>query len=108
MNLRLAQDPQFERDVETQFEWYEAHARPGVADRFLSAVFLSLQELLRQPELGRVRPFRDERLRGFRSWFVGAPFDRLLLFYRIEGDQLVVKRLLHGARNLPRQLTESP
>jgi plasmid stabilization system protein ParE len=107
MNLRLAKDPQFERDLEIQFEWYEVNARPGVSDRFLSAVFLSLQELLRQPELGRVRRFRNERLRGFRSWIVGDPFDRLLLFYRIEGDLLVVKRLLHGARNLPRRLSET-
>jgi hypothetical protein len=38
---------------------------------------------------------------------VGDPFDRLLLFYRIEGDLLVVKRLLHGARNLPRRLSET-
>lgn len=107
MNLRLAKDLCFEQDLETQFEWYEVHARPGVSDQFLSAVYLSLQELLRQPELGRVRRFQDERLQGFRSWLVSPPFDRLLLFYRIEGNLLVAKRLLHGARNLPRRLTES-
>jgi plasmid stabilization system protein ParE len=35
-------------------------------------------------------------------------FENLLIFYRAEDEVLDAVRLMHGARNLPRRLTEPP
>lgn len=104
MTLRLARDPAFDRDLEAQFEWFFVHARPGVEERLLVCVYQTLQELLKHPEMGRLRRFRDSRLAGFRSWAVAAPFSQLIVFYRVEEELLTAKRLVHGARDIPRRL----
>jgi plasmid stabilization system protein ParE len=39
---------------------------------------------------------------------VTAPFRVHLIFYRVEGECLVVFRVMHGMRDLPRRLIEPP
>jgi toxin ParE1/3/4 len=63
------------------------------------AVEEALQFLVRHPRAGRVREFRAPRARGVRSWLVTG-FPVYLLFYRIDGGDLEIVRLLHGARDL--------
>jgi plasmid stabilization system protein ParE len=65
-----------------------------------------LSKLSRQPDLGRVRHFRNPPLHGLRSLQVDPPFNRLLIFYRHSKIEIVAERLMHGARDLPRRLTE--
>lgn len=75
----------------------------GIAQRFLTAVYDTFEELGRFPELGRRRgdvPHPDLRswhVRGFRQW---------LIFYQVETNRVLIWRVLHGARDLTKELAE--
>jgi plasmid stabilization system protein ParE len=79
-----------------------------VADRFLAAFDATVTQLAKHLSLGRPRKFRAPELRGIRSFPVGGPFGVVLVFYRFAGRSVAVERVMHGARDLPRRLLESP
>ena len=108
MSLCFRRNPFFTADVQKEFAWYWDEAGEEVAWRFETAVERTLIAIARQPGLGRERRFRHPILRGLRSFRVEPPFNRLLIFYRIEGDCIEAWRLMHGARDLPRRLAEPP
>jgi toxin ParE1/3/4 len=108
VNLSIRKSPFFQEDVTSQFEWYFDNAGEKLARRFFNAVDTTLLKLARQPDLGRRRRFKHSLLSGLRSFQVESPFDRLLIFYREQSGDLVAERLMHGARDLPRRLTEPP
>lgn len=108
MSLAIEKSPLFHADVTNQFGWYFAEAGQELAWRFLKSVDLTLFNLARQPDLGRVRRFRHPVLQGLRSFRVEPPFQRILIFYRSTEDALQAWRLMHGARDLPRRLVEPP
>ena len=75
----------------------------GIAQRFLTAAYDTFDELGRFHELGRRRndvPHPDLRswhVRGFRQW---------LVFYQVEPNRILIWRVLHGARDLSRELAD--
>jgi toxin ParE1/3/4 len=98
----------FKQDFANQFGWYVDNAGPDIARRFQVALDDSLQKIAQQPELGRRRHFKHPQLQGLRSFPVDRPFNKLLLFYRVEVEHIEAWRLMHGARDLPRRLVEPP
>jgi plasmid stabilization system protein ParE len=96
------------RDLDLQYEWYADKADEDVAERYLRAFHETKELLCRQSDLGRIRKFRDRRLAKLRSFRIEGSFEKHLIFYRVEDDTLVVFRVLHGVRNLPRRLLEPP
>jgi plasmid stabilization system protein ParE len=98
----------FIADFERQFAWYVDKAGDEIAVKFQVALDASLQKLSRLPDLGQIRHFRHPKLQNLRSYRVERPFDKLLIFYRVEGAFLQAVRLMHGSRDLPRRLVESP
>lgn len=108
MSLRLAQAADFQEDFALRARWYVREAGGEVALRYHAAVDSTLRLLCDQPELGRKRRFRHPKLQGLRSFLVQRPFNRLIIFYRVSGDVLHAVRLIHGARDLPRRLVETP
>ena len=108
MSLLIQRASFFTADFESQFAWYGERAGAEVAWKFQAALDTSLRKLSIQPDLGRLRHFRHPKLQDLRSFRVERPFDNLLVFYRVQGDVLQAVRLMHGARNLPRRLTEPP
>lgn len=88
-------------------DWYCEHASPESAERFVDIV-QATQTLTQTPALGRLRFTNRPELAGLRSWRVARPFQRHLIFYRIDSEDLLAERLIHGARNLPRRLLQSP
>ena len=108
MKLRLEQTSNFREDFALQALWYVREVGPDVARRYEEAVNATLELLSREPLLGRVRRFRHPKLQGLRSFVVQRPFNTLIVFYRTSGDTLQVWRLMHGGRDLPKRLTESP
>lgn len=93
-------------DLALQYGWYEREADRDIAERYLQAFMNTVALLVQQPEMGMVRRFQNSRLKGIRSFQMQGAFRVHLVFYRIEGDVLVVFRVLHGVRDLPRRLTE--
>lgn len=97
---------QFADDLEKQFRWYllETGLDPTpaleLAERFAAAVTRTLELLIRNPHIGRRRLVSFSELPGIRSWHLEKPFDRFLLFYRVDGTTIFAERLLEGHRRL--------
>lgn len=108
MSLAIEKSPLFRADVTKEFAWYFDKGGEELAWRFFQSVDQTLFKLVRQPDLGRRRCFRNPTLQGLSSFRVEPPFHRFLIFYRVTGDCLEAWRLMHGARNLPRRLIEPP
>jgi toxin ParE1/3/4 len=107
MKLSLHRAEKFNADFDQQYNWYLEQAGEELAERFLNAVENTLRSLLAQPDLGRRRKFRHPALTGIHSFQVKSPFQNILVFYRHTATELSVERLMHGARDLPRRLSES-
>lgn len=106
MNLVIKKTPQYHADVTKQFGWYFDKAGEELAWRFFHATDQTLSKLAQQPDLGRRRKFRNSILHGLHSFQVNRPFQKILIFYRVNGNVLEAWRLMHGARDLPRRLLE--
>jgi toxin ParE1/3/4 len=94
----------FASDIVAQAEWYKFEADQPTADRFVDAVQATLNTLMYAPEMGRKRFTRHPELSAIRSFRIHPPFHRFLMFYRTEPGVLILERLIHGARDLPRRL----
>jgi len=108
MSLVIAQSDDFWMDLQRQVDWYRDRAGPEIATGYVDAVEVTLEELAKAPGIGRPR-FKDwPELAGIRSWRVQKPYHRHLIFYRFDNETLFAERVLHGARELPRRLLQSP
>lgn len=108
MSLALHRSDYFNEDFDLQYRWYLREAGEQVAERYFETVLITIRELARHPGLGRERKFRNETLNGLRSFRVSRPFHRHLILYRATETELFVERVMHGTRDLPRRLRESP
>lgn len=108
MSLAVQKAEFFNQDYAIRFAWYVDEAGPEVARRFQAALDQSLNKLASYPDLGRRRRFRNPRLQDLRSIQIERPFNKLLIFFRVSGDVLHAVRVMHGARDLPRRLSEPP
>lgn len=108
MSLPLQKADAFLEDFALQALWYVRQAGDEVARRFQQAIDSRLRSLCEQPGLGRLRRFNHPKLQGVRSFALERPFQNVLIFYREDAVTLQALRLMHGARDLPRRLTEPP
>ena len=108
MSLRVQYAPWFDADVHFRTAWYAEQGGIELAERFVSAVEATIRRLIENPCIGR-RPYpKDSELAELRCVLVELPFRKHFLFYRFADDALFLERLIHGARDLPRRLQESP
>jgi plasmid stabilization system protein ParE len=98
----------FIADVERQFEWYAVNANWEIAERYLDAVEAACQLLGQHPQLGPRAGFSHLRLRDWRFIVVFRPFQKHILFYEIQGNDVLLRRAMQGHRDLPRRLVEPP
>ena len=106
MSVRKSDD--FIADVERQFEWYVVNAGWDVAERYLDAVEATCALLGQYPEIGPCGGFQHPRLRDWRFFVVFRPFKKHVLFFEVAGEDVVMRRAMHGHRDLPRRLIEPP
>jgi plasmid stabilization system protein ParE len=104
--MKVRKTGAFLADVESQYEWYAANADWDIADRYLDAVEASARLLSQQPFLGRAGGFSNPRLRTWRLFLILRPFNRHIIFYDVGDDEIVLRRAMHGARDLPRRLVQ--
>ncbi|MGA2751304.1 MAG: type II toxin-antitoxin system RelE/ParE family toxin [Verrucomicrobiota bacterium] len=90
MSWRVILRPKAETDLSEAARWYEAQ-RQNLGDRFLDEIGRVLDLLESSPERRPVyyRGFRPVLTRRF-------PYK---LFYRIEGDKVIIVRVLHAKRD---------
>jgi plasmid stabilization system protein ParE len=106
MSLRKSDD--FIADVERQYEWYVRHADSEVAERYLTAVEATCRLLGQHPQLGPLGGFDHPRLRDWRFFVVYRPFQKHVLFYEAIEGHAIMRRAMHGHRDLPQRLLERP
>ena len=73
------------------------------ADRFCDAVEAALEMLALHPEMGPKAGF--SKATQVRFWPLRR-FPNYLIFYRFDQGSVILLRLLHGARNLPRVVSD--
>ena len=95
MSWRVSIRAAAEADLREAEDWYEGQ-RPGLGGEFLISVADALTRLEESPEHFPVY------YRGFRRVLMERfPYK---VFFRIEGDTVIVFRILHAARDHVRQL----
>jgi plasmid stabilization system protein ParE len=108
MSLRVEFAVWWDADVNLRTARYAEKAGIEIAERFVQAVETTVRLLADHPHLGR-QPFpNDPEVGQFHSWLVQRPFHKHIVFYRFTEDALMLGRLIHGARDSPRRLRESP
>jgi toxin ParE1/3/4 len=84
------------RDDLEAIDTYLSEFNPVAAWKVIERIRVKTRKLLDMPERGRARPELGE---GMRQLTVG----NYLVFYRPNGPDIDVVRVLHGARNVPRE-----
>jgi toxin ParE1/3/4 len=95
--VRVDRRPKFLEDIYDAYAWIAPDSEKA-AERLLDRVDATIKRLMQYPMIGAPR---DTLAPGLRSIRV-RPF-RHLIFYRVSGEDIVLIRLLHGARELERQ-----
>jgi toxin ParE1/3/4 len=100
--------PRVRDDIIRQYRWYLVNQdSPDAALRFVNAFEATMAPLLRMPNMGATREFKNRALKGLRVFPVNE-FDEFLIFYLVQGDTLRVIRVLHGRRDVGRILKKEP
>jgi toxin ParE1/3/4 len=108
MSLLVRFAPWFDADLHFRAAWYAERGGNQLAERFVSAVEATVSKLAENPQHGRRSFPKDIDLVEIHSVLVERPFHKYILYYRFTAEVLVLERLIHGARDLPRRLRESP
>jgi plasmid stabilization system protein ParE len=104
--MTIRKSEYFISDVEQQFQWYLANANDKIADRYLDAVEATCQLLKHHPLIGPQAGFSNPKLHDWRFIVVLRPFQKHILFYEIVGSDVLLRRAMHGHRDLPGRLIE--
>jgi toxin ParE1/3/4 len=108
MSLRARYAPWFDADFHFRTAWYAEHGGSELAERFVDAVERTVKKLTRNPHLGPGPYPKDSDLGELHFVLIERPFHKHILFYRFNQEALFLERLIHGARDLPRRVKESP
>jgi len=83
------------QDMRRQANYILANGNRDAAERFLEFAEYAFAQLALTPNIGKIvldmQTIRQWRIKNFKDY---------LIFYRVEGDQVDVPRVLHGARDL--------
>ena len=97
--LRLAISDAAAFDILEQAAWYESQSGENLAIRWQRAVTVSILNAWKDPNIGSPCNFKSEELRDIRRVSIEG-FSKHLIFYRVQADELLVLRIVHGARDL--------
>ena len=92
-------------DLLQVLDYLQEQATPALADRFLTAVERTMEQIRRYPAAGSFFRPRLISLAGLRWWPI-AEFPRYPIYYRVESGVIDIVRVLHGARNAKRELSQ--
>jgi toxin ParE1/3/4 len=98
-NLRLVLSDAAIADILEQADWYAEQSGRLLAKRWEKAATSAILRVVRRPAAGMLCTFRSSELRGVRRTTIPG-FPKHLLFYRFREEEVVVLRVVHGARDL--------
>jgi toxin ParE1/3/4 len=79
--------------------YYMGQDNFAASEAFIDAVEATCELLTGSPDIGSTRHFRNPRFSGLRMFPV-KKFDNYLIFYQATEKELLIVRVLHGARDL--------
>ena len=94
MSLPVRRTNRAESDIDDIWLWI-AEDSIAAAEEFTDRVEAAENRLARYPEIGQARP---DLAAGVRHWPI-APYP---ILYRAQDDGVLILRVVHGARDLPR------
>lgn len=80
-------------------DWYDSQGASAAGDRILRAIADQCELLAKQPGIGSPRPRLGAGIRSSRI----HPY---LIFYRPDGSDIIILRVLHSHRRITRRLFE--
>jgi toxin ParE1/3/4 len=86
-------------DIVEQADWYEEKSDRKLARRWSDAVTSALLRIMRNPHSGTPCRFGPTELRNIRRASIPG-FPKHLMFYKAGDHEVLILRVLHGARNL--------
>jgi toxin ParE1/3/4 len=92
-------------DILEQFDWYAQKASRKLATHWESQVTSTLLRIVERPGTGSSCNFGAEQLAGTRRMPVQG-FPRHLIFYQARQGEILILRIVHGARDLESLFTE--
>ncbi|NOT48467.1 MAG: type II toxin-antitoxin system RelE/ParE family toxin [Acidobacteria bacterium] len=98
MKYSVIKRPGAADDIEECF-FHIAKDNREIGSAFLVAVEDGLEELAEFPLLGKAIELRYKEVGDVRMWHVKG-FDNYLIFYTVQGNNIVVTRVLHGSRDI--------
>jgi toxin ParE1/3/4 len=102
MTYRLQKSPEADRDTD-EIADFLAERSLLTSERFLSQVQSTLERIRSDPGLGMHLKVEEPELKGV-LWHRVDGFPNHLIFFRVEGDLILVLRVLHGARDWKSEL----
>nr|WP_298094424.1 type II toxin-antitoxin system RelE/ParE family toxin [uncultured Shinella sp.] len=92
-------------DILRQVGYFIEIGQDHVADRFLAATQIAIEELSHTPHAGPLRLMKNPQLSGLRTWSVDG-FDDVKIYYVATNEELRIVRVLHGRRDIERILEQ--
>lgn len=86
-------------DINEQADWYEEKSNRKLAERWSKAVTSAVLRILKNPHSGAPCRFSPAELHGIRRVPISG-FPKHLMFYSVEDHDVLIQRVLHGARDL--------
>lgn len=86
-------------DIIEQADWYSAQSGKALAARWEGAVTSAIMRVLHRPNTGTPCHFQAAELHDLRRAAIPG-FPRHLLFYRFDRGEVLIVRVVHGARDL--------
>jgi toxin ParE1/3/4 len=86
-------------DILEQSDWYRKRVDVTLAERWEQEVDSAVHGISRNPQVGALCKFRSDELAGTRRTRI-KKFPKHLIFYQTKGRDVLILRVLHGARDL--------
>ena len=86
-------------DILEQSDWYQEQSGDKLAKRWESAVTSAVLRVVKTPGAGPLCHFKSTELHNVRRISLSG-FPKHLLFYEFKEKEILVLRVLHGARDL--------
>jgi toxin ParE1/3/4 len=88
-------------DILEQADWYVAQSGRALARRWEKAVTSAIFRVMSRPGAASLCTFKSPELHSVRRATIPG-FPRHLLFYKFDGEEVFILRIVHGARDLER------
>ena len=86
-------------DIVEQADWYQQQSGGELARRWQRAVTSAALRIMEHPRMGAISSFQHPELSNVRRVLIPG-FPKHLIFYQVRKSEILILRIVHGARDL--------